>query len=202
MLKAYYQLSKYNKNNSLIRKTRKKKSRSFLHHFHQVLSPILGCAVTQTVHIHTTGNSFSPNNAGAQFKAADRGFGTDLGPDIAGIVVGTGNNPVDINDYDLTTRIAHGITSNTLEYFNCSVRALTINTGSNTGTFELYRFFRNSSGGSITITELGVLQTASYNPGSILISYGILTIRDLVSPGFQINDGEYMKITYTFQIVS
>lgn len=208
MFKIYYQISKYNKNHSLICKTRKKKAHSFLHHFSQMLSYMMG-GDYPTVHIAPNGDSFGVNNLARNFSASDIGCGTHAANNrkysresLAGIIIGTGDIALDINNYDLSTRIIHGITTGTLEYFNCGVRAFSISSGTNTGSFELFRFFRNSSDSSITIKEIGVFQEACVYTGAPYDYESLLTIRDLVSPGFQIDSGEYMKVTYTFQIVS
>jgi hypothetical protein len=71
-----------------------------------------------------------------------------------GIVVGTGTNAVTIADYKLQIQIAHGTGSGQLSY-----GAATFGAPSTIGTtrkFTMLRSFANSSGGDITIHEVGI----------------------------------------------
>ena len=96
-------------------------------------------------------------------------------------------------DFQLATEIDDGTSSGQLEHFPCSGTGLTISAP--TGSFVMERLFRNSSGGSIAISEVGI-----YVIGTI--SFEFCIIRDLVSPAFTINNGEYMRIVYTLSITA
>ena len=113
-----------------------------------------------------------------------------------GIVVGTGTTAVAPTDYQLATQVVDGVSASTLEHFPCGGSALT--TSAPTSSFTLERLFRNSSGGSITINEVGVYATANRLGASDLSHFCI--IRDLVSPGFAVANGEYMRIVYTITL--
>ena len=113
-----------------------------------------------------------------------------------GIVIGTGTTAVAPTDYQLATLIADGTSSGTLEYFSSSGTNLTISAP--TGSFDLERLFRNSSGGTITINEVGVYAAA--HPSSEV--RGFCIIRDLVSPGFAVLNGEYMRVVYTISVTA
>lgn len=77
--------------------------------------------------------------------------------DDYGILVGTGANAVTITDYALQTKIADGAGAGQLLYGACTVDA-DVSVDGSTAYFQLYRTFTNSSGGSITIKEIGVVK--------------------------------------------
>ena len=58
------------------------------------------------------------------------------------------------------------------------------------GTFTLRRYFTNKSGGTISISEIGL---AAMNVGTMIA-------RDLVSPAVDVLNDETLKTEYTFQI--
>lgn len=92
-----------------------------------------------------------------------------------GLVVGTGTNAVTISDYGLQTQIAHGVGAGQLQY-----GASTVNAPSSDGTgtsLILTRDFTNGSGGTITITEIGIIAALAYNYSGTTSTF--LVARDL-----------------------
>lgn len=211
MLKSYFQVFAYNKDQSYLRQLRKRRSRSFVQGF--LKSHFRLCESSTTINITdvlgtnaaVTSGALSPilratggGRGGGNFRGFDT-VGTATGGTTStslGIVVGTGTTSVTAQDYQLATLIADGVTSGTLEYFPSSGTGLTVSNPN--GSFTLERLFRNSSSGSITINEVGVFAHA-YN--STIGNYpAVCIIRDLVSPGFTIANGEYMRIIYTLSV--
>lgn len=119
---------------------------------------------------------------------------TFLKSEDLGIVVGTGSTAVTPTDFQLATRIADGTAAGELEYFPSSGTDPTYS--SNTGTFVLERLVRNTSGGTITVNEMGVYALFHQGTSSVCI------IRDLVSPGFALTNGQYGRLTYSLSITS
>lgn len=78
------------------------------------------------------------------------------GVDIQGIVVGTGNTAVTVDDYALETKIAHGVGAGQLSYQAVSADADCANSPAGTWFVNINRTFINNSGDSILIKEVGI----------------------------------------------
>lgn len=112
-----------------------------------------------------------------------------------GIVVGTGSTAVTPTDYALETKVAHGTSSSQLQHFGHLVSEVTVSAPN--ASFDIERIFRNSSGGSIIINEIG-LQASSHAFGTT--GFNFLLIRDVISPTVTVANGEYLKVKYTIQV--
>lgn len=219
MLTAYFQLKQYNADRELLRITRKVRSRSFVQgflklHFHLSDGNGINISVTDVLGTSKTfGNSGNvhgynylcgaPGRGGAGFCAPQ---GNPSSTTITwstsannGIVVGTGTTAVAPTDYQLTTQIVDGITTGTLEHFPCAGTNLT--TSSTAGSFNVERLFRNTSGGTITINEIGIYALHANDSSTNQINHFCI-IRDLVSPGFAVANGEYMRTIYTITVTA
>ena len=96
-----------------------------------------------------------------------------------GLVVGTGTNTVALADNKLQTQIAHGTTAGTLDY-GASVIALPSSDSTSTSLI-LTRVFANSSGGAITVREIGAyIQDRS--------NFEYCIVRDLATIALAIGD--------------
>ena len=137
-------------------------------------------------------NFYNGQSNSASSEAADS---TELG-----IVIGTGTTAVAPTDFGLATLVADGITSGTMEYFPSSGSGLTISAP--TGSFTLERLFRNSSGATITINEVGVFAGMYASTAGIQGMHGFCVIRDIVSPGFSVLNGEYARVIYTISVTA
>ena len=213
----YFQLETYTERNGILRKTRKRRSRSFVQQFlklHYLMSNESGTDITIT---DIDGTSRTRGASSNQWKhtflatAPGRGgSGCAIGGAIStdtdfkgskaannGIVLGTGSTAIAPTDFQLATLIADGTSASQLEYFSSAGGNFSISGG--TGSFVLERLFRNSSGGTITVNEMGV-----YVGGFSLTNnqgfFHFCVLRDLVSPGFAITNGAYARATYTISI--
>lgn len=119
-----------------------------------------------------------------------------------GIVVGTGTTAVAPTDYQLATQVLDGITSGTLEHFTCAATNFT--TAGLTASFDIERLFRNSSGGTITLNEVGIYSAMAQFSAQVNFTAidHFCIIRDIVSPGFAVLNGEYARIVYTISVTS
>ncbi len=114
-----------------------------------------------------------------------------IGDATLGIVVGTGSGAEDIDDYQLGTRILHGITSGTLQY---GIQGWTDPaTSGSDAYFTLTRTFTNGSGGDITVNEIGIY---AYNA-----TYIHCIARDLTG-GVLIANGSSKTVTYTLTVTN
>lgn len=206
MVKLYYQIYKYDKNGKLIKRTHKKKSKSFVKYFLFHLGYLFSGTQTQTLDVD--GNSrflngsfisfFNVIGAGLDsnhvigFATINTNLGTDtIGSNRCGIQIGTGTTPITSTDYALATPIVHGSGSGKMLYYGCWCQNQT--TSGSSSSYDIERIFYNGSGSGITVNEMGVY---CVDYGS---NYQFCAIRDLITP-VTIANGEYLKVKYTIQI--
>jgi hypothetical protein len=84
------------------------------------------------------------------------------GTDTTGIVVGTGTNAVTISDYQLQTKILTGATAGKLNYALMLFPDADVTVDGSTVRYDFNRTFTNSSGGDITIQEVGLYAANNY----------------------------------------
>jgi len=107
-----------------------------------------------------------------------------------GILVGMGTKAWAIDDYKLDNKITHGSSSNQLLYGNTTVEDLIME--SNRIYYRIIRTFTNSSGSTITVTEVG-LAMSLYN------NYVIIA-RDLLNPPATVPNGSTLTVRYIIQM--
>ena len=202
MVKAYFQMLAYDQDHSLVRKSRKRRSRSFVQGFLKFHFGMLQDGDTLTV-TDTAGASRTLSNNTPDFRISSPGRGggginylgsSYISSTESGIVVGTGTTAVTPQDYQLATLIADGTSAGTLEYFCSAGIGLTVSHP--TGSFNIERLWRNSSSGTITVNEVGIYSVMTVSGAN----YGVCILRDLVSPAFSVLNGEYMRIIYTISV--
>lgn len=117
-----------------------------------------------------------------------------------GIVVGTSSTAVDRLQTKLITPIVHGTGAGELEYFGMLVMDegdFNVDTSADEAYFEIERIFRNASGGSITIEEIGIYSLAR---APLVDNQVFCILRDVDS--IEVLDGEYLKIKYRIKVAS
>lgn len=129
-------------------------------------------------------------------------FDADAGVGVTdyGIVAGTGTTPPNIDDYDLEPMIAHGSGAGQLSYGAMTFGLPT--SDPTTSHFTLTRDFSNGSGGIVTVNEVGVRVRANilrYNQ-SLGTGY-FLIIRDVISGGINVPNGQTLTVNYREQAV-
>lgn len=207
MLKAYVTLVKIRKDGKILKKRRRKLSRSFLSNFIRYYYSVGGDYTTPFVNTVGAVKNDKTNSYGRFFRMVSGNgecvffsggaFADDYykGGDF-GIVLGTGTNAVTPIDHKLQTPILHGTGAGEMEYLS-GFNPQDITVSGSDAYFDVERMCLNSSGGSITVNEIGVYATADFvTNGDELICI----IRDIVSPGLAVADGEYLKATYRIQI--
>lgn len=129
-------------------------------------------------------------------------FDADAGVGVTGygIVVGTGITAPNIDDYDLETLIANGSGVGQMSYGAMTFGLPT--SDPTTSHFTLTRDFSNNSGATITVNEVGVRVRANvlkYNQ-SWATAY-FLIIRDVISGGIDVPNGQTLTVNYREQAV-
>ncbi len=112
------------------------------------------------------------------------------GSDVTGIVVGTGSGAESFDSIDLATRVSNGTTSGKLSYVAQNATTVAYTSGTKTWEATLLRILNNNSGGTITITEVGIMSSAY-----------ALVCRDLLSSSVAVANGGQITVTYTISLV-
>jgi len=132
------------------------------------------------------------DTSGTNRTSALSGLRWDAGVTVAthGILVGTGTTAVALEDYNLETQIAHGISSGQLEH-GAMTDDVTLSTSGGERFFRGYRTFTNNSGDSITIEEVAVVINTAGN-------YKMLIDRTLKN--FAVADTASATVTYRWSV--
>lgn len=164
-----------------------KKSESFVRQFLDLLYVTMNVVPEISGYsIRDTGNTVRNISQAYTNLACNAGVGVVT----TGIVVGTGAVAPTINDYALGTLIAHGTGGGQLSY-----GAVTFGLPAYDGTTSQYtitRNFSNSSGGAITVTEVG-LYVSGVDPTT---TYYFMIIRDVIGGGVSVPNGQTLTINY------
>ncbi len=113
------------------------------------------------------------------------------GDSTYGLVVGSGTDPVTVNDYKLQTQILHGLAAGLLDHKVVTFTTTTV-LGSS-AVFKISRAFVNSSGAQITVRELGL-----YEKGNS--SWIFCSVRDLTPSPVVVDNTKTLTAEFTFTI--
>ena len=132
-------------------------------------------------------------NINSSFAHWNAGTGTDAGIGVTthGILAGTGTNAVAITDYALQTLIAEGTGAGQLSYAAMVTSEGWTVSGSNSWSTRT-RTLTNSSGGDITIREVGYVTNFASTTGRFLMD------RTLVN--HTVTNGTGVIISYKWQV--
>jgi hypothetical protein len=115
-----------------------------------------------------------------------------------GIMVGIGTTAPTIDDYALETRITHGTGAGQMQYGDVAFGLPT--SDASTSHFTITRDFANASGGLITVSEIGLYVRCS------VVNYSgyheddyFMIIRDVISGGIDVPDGQTLTVNYREQ---
>ena len=119
-----------------------------------------------------------------------------------GLIVGTSTTAPTFADLTMGAIIEHGTSAGELFYDPCSVINMAWDESPLVGQLYISRTFRNNSGGSITVNEIGLATIRSgLNIASATnLSDAILTVRDVLSSGVAVPDGGYIAVMYKFAL--
>ena len=143
-------------------------------------------------------NQSITNTAGASQTVYSWTFcdvNTSAGTSTNGLVVGTGTNVVALADTALQTQIAHGTSAGQLDYGASVVNAPS--SDSTSTSLILTRVFANSSGGSITVREIGVYAGMLITTGA---TQRFCIVRDLAT--IALTNGDQLTLNYILKTTS
>ena len=160
----------------------------------------------------TGGNSQATDESAAVFLcAAQGGYGlarkestTATGymeSDRLGIVIGSGTGTVAPSDYSLGTQLRSGEKTGTILYLGTAVYGLTVDSGTDTGSFKILGLFHNVSGGSIDVKEVGVYAAGDTGVQSHPNIFGYCILRDNITT-ISLADEEFLEVEYTSSIAT
>jgi hypothetical protein len=162
-------------------------SHSFVAQWLQLLYSMFGL-----INISLLGNSVP--NPTAFYTAIELNAGS--GNQSYGIQVGSGTTK-SINDTGLDSLIPNGNSAGQLAYGSMSILSPTINTSTNQGSLNVTRSFTNNSGGSVTVSEVGVVADVLAFNGN---RYNVFIIHDILSSPITLANGQVLTVTYIFSI--
>ena len=124
----------------------------------------------------------------------------DVFADEKGIVVGTSSTAVAVADDNLVAIIPNGTSAGQFVYYGCW--GLNYTTGASSASFDIERIFRNSSGGSIVVAEIGMYcaSTTGQSSPPPAVAFGFCILRDVLGATVTVLDGEYLKVKYTITV--
>lgn len=168
----------------------KKRSRSFVRGFNHMLCAQMRGESSPDPAIQTKDVGGVVRN----LRNASNSFIADSGVGVVthGIRVGTSNQAVDIEDYQLIAAIAEGAAAGQLNHL--ATTGTYVGVAGAQCSFTAQRQLNNNSGGDITIEEAGIYN--SFYTGSVVY---IMSCRDLVNE--LIPDTGNITVTYTIRVV-
>jgi len=192
MIKTYYEVEKFGKKYST---TGKIKSKSFLVAFtSRLYVGMFGSTVTTN---KVAGTSDTMSGYGwiydgfyNNMMAYNSSLGVVILSGTNGIVIGSGTSAVTPTQYALATQIVAGITAGTMMYYPQWFTKYTIS--GSTCSFIMERIFKNLSGGTITVNELGIYE--------IVNNTNFCMLRDKLAVGVAVLNTEYLKVKYTISV--
>ena len=126
------------------------------------------------------------------------GYRGPAGYDSYGILVGSGINPDNFEDYALQSKIANGTGAGHLTHVESEVHAVIWTPSTLTMKNELARYFNNNSGGDVNVNEVGLV-LRGYRPGSS-VPYNYMSARDKLASTVTVPNTGQLKVTYTVQL--
>lgn len=124
-------------------------------------------------------------------------FGALVNISACGLRVGRGAGAVLPTDYEMNNLISHGVGANQMTYGAQGYEAVTV-VGQAT-SFRITRAFTNSSGVTITVTEIGAVLTQVDSANSTRY---LCYLRDLLASGVPVPDGSTFTLRYTFSVTA
>lgn len=207
-MNVYFEIFHYDKRHKLKYKTESEQSKSFVKAFLQFLYVLTSNLTQDIIDITNTSRTVSSATlarSGVTSPGLDSKNDFIVMPesttdtvsifsDDAGIVVGTSATAVAVADDNLVAQIEHGTSAGQFVHYGCW--GLNYATGATAASFDIERIFRNSSGGTIVVAEIGIYA------GSCLSSNGraFCFVRDVLGATITVLDGEYLKVKYTIQV--
>jgi len=136
-------------------------------------------------------DTFSNNNFSGISSIA---FWLTASSPYVGIVVGTGQNPKNPQDYTLASPVTSSSTG--LTYGTLSMSSPTVS--GNTSTLSMSRTFTNNGSSSITLTEAAIIVYCGASVTNPIFDAALAY--DYISPSITLAPGQILTITYQIQV--
>lgn len=123
--------------------------------------------------------------------------------DSYGIVVGSSDTPLSLDQYSLGSKIPHGSGAGQLDY-GTSTSTETLDTGVTPPVYRLriVRPFTNTSTGSVTIREVGIYARSYWKrEGGVLEDKKYMVGRDVLPTPYTIPAGGSASVSVTLEVV-
>jgi hypothetical protein len=135
-----------------------------------------------------TSNTARPLRIAVSSATIAMGGNAPAGETTAGIVVGSSNTPVAIDQYSLQALIAHGTGAGQLQYGATTVDPI-VKTAT-TWTLRIIRTFTNGSGATVTVYELGLYLKVCFDGQTIMLA------RDVPATPITVPDASTLTLRY------
>ena len=141
------------------------------------------------------------STATSSLDAAGSGPGiiASAGVDTKGIVVGSGSNAENFEDFALQNKILNGTTAGKLSYIQSEAPVTSYDAGSRTLTVTHARFFNNNSGGNVDVNEVGIHLLGKAG-GSQTSNITWMVARDKLGATVTVPNTGQLKVTYTISL--
>lgn len=128
--------------------------------------------------------------------AVGGGYLEHAGHVVHGILVGSGVNAENFEDYVLQTPIAEGAGAGQLNHAQSEANVLTWTPATMVLKNELVRYFNNNSGGNVDVNEVCIAARGTY--ASSFMEF--ITSRDKTPSTVTVPDTGQLKVTYSVQL--
>lgn len=195
-IELFYRILVHDKKGKLVRRTRLRKSKSFviafLQHFEVMANHVYDEDGASVNIINTSGALKACASAG---NPSNKYYSLSCPDDSSsyGIVVGSGSTPPDNLDYALETLITHGVGAGQLDY-GAHNWTTTAEIGANVD-LVISRTYYNGSGSTITVNEIGIVVLSFFAIGA----NAFLLIRDVLGAGVDVLDTQTLTVQYTLR---
>lgn len=184
----YYQIAVHEADGRLVRRRRRRRCHSFLGQFAQFMGAIFGVSGITGV-LNISGGSSIIQHPTQASTAAMR-IQAGLGVDAQGIVAGTDATAVLGTDFNMAALIAEGTGAGQMAYSAGVIGNVVV--GATSATIAISRSISNSSGGTITVREVGIRCRNNVTDFQL--------IRDVLSVAEVVADGQILTVVYTIRI--
>ena len=164
----------------------RRKAHSFLEQWNQFIYAHIRSVSAPTV--HDTGG------VARTVAIHDQDFRMNAAANVVafGIVVGTGNTAVDIEDFQLETQIINGVAAGQMQHLICTIDDAVVAAPS--CSFVVHRTIVNNSGGVITVLEAGIYMMGGPTP------YYFCATRDVLVAPQAVPNGGAITIDWTIGV--
>ena len=143
----------------------------------------------------------STGGYGRQFQHTSSSLANQGEADNMGIVIGTDGSAVSPAHYNMIAQIRSGEIAGKMIYYGTAVYGCEINVGADTAFFLVEAMFKNVSGGTITVNEVGLV-CQGLIPSDSYPNANLYCIARNKVAATAVADDETLRVTYTISIAT